>query len=373
MKLYLGKEHCTEKVALDFLAVRDEIREASKPLEQFGYSGDRVRIVGAEGPAQRLVGYISYAYLGYDTDRYKVNQLARKFDKMDENERNVFFAALDMEIACNVFDAVRVADDLDRYELLPNITTDEKMGQFLVDTAQPTGNFFFPEEARPYLDYARIGAEQRETLRGTYTPYGFIKYRDAAPVQAPVEQSTIRLTLTVSQDKHTLDLPVSEEQLERTKRALGLYSFAQAGIGAVHFSDPRLAELVPLYAVNVEEANVLALWLQQFGQENGELEKFCSVLEAEQPYNFSGALTIAMDIDDYELVPEYMDEYGKQVLRRAGATEELLGIIDGYMDFAQLGEDSVEQDGVRGTQFGSVRRISAPFLPQEPEQGQTMF
>lgn len=51
-------------------------------------------------------------------------------------------------------------------------------------------------------------------------------------------------------------------------------------------------------------------------QEDGELLKFCAVLEVEQPDTFTEAVSIAMDRDDYELVPEDMDEYGKQVLRR---------------------------------------------------------
>ena len=78
-----------------------------------------------------------------------------------------------------------------------------------------------------------------------------------------------------------------------------------------------------------------------------------------------------MDIDDYERVPEDMDEYGKQVLRRIGADDEIIDTIDGYMDFSQLGADSMVEDGVRRTEFGLVRRLSEPF-PPEQQIGQTM-
>lgn len=100
------------------------------------------------------------------------------------------------------------------------------------------------------------------------------------------------------------------------------------------------------------------------------MTKFCAVLEVEQPDTFAEALNIAIDRDDYELVPEDMDEYGKQVLRRIGADDEIIDTIDGYMDFAQLGTDSLAEDGVRQTGFGLVRRLSTPFPPQE--FGQTM-
>lgn len=106
-------------------------------------------------------------------------------------------------------------------------------------------------------------------------------------------------------------------------------------------------------------------------QEDGSLAKYCAVLEVEQPDTFSQALTIAMDSDDYELVLESVSEYGKQVLRRIGADDELLDTIDGYMDFALLGEDSMKEDGVRRTEFGLVRRLSLPY-PQQEELGPSM-
>lgn len=100
--------------------------------------------------------------------------------------------------------------------------------------------------------------------------------------------------------------------------------------------------------------------------------KYCAVLEVEQPSTFSEALNIVMDRDDYEIVPEDMDEYGKQVLRRAGADDEIIDTMDGYMDFARLGKDSLEEDGVRRTEFGLVRRLSTPF-PEQSEMGQQML
>ena len=146
--------------------------------------------------------------------------------------------------------------------------------------------------------------------------------------------------------------------------------FAQAEITAVKFSSPYLDELLPLDTVTVEEANTLALCLQEMEKEDGEQMKFCSVLEVEQPDTFTEAVRIARERDDYERVPEDMDEYGKQVLRRVGADDEVIDTIDGYMDFERLGMDSMEEDGVRRTEFGLIRRLSSPFPAQEA--GQTM-
>ena len=123
--------------------------------------------------------------------------------------------------------------------------------------------------------------------------------------------------------------------------------------------------------------------------------KFCTALEAEQPDTFIEVLNIAVNRDNYERVPEDMDEYGKQVLRRAGADDEVIDTIDGYTDFTRLGEDlwgprrnpaqrfrwgeepqrnegalaagqsegygACGDDGVRRTEFGLMRRLSSPF------------
>ena len=66
-------------------------------------------------------------------------------------------------------------------------------------------------------------------------------------------------------------------------------------------------------------------------------------------------------LDDYEHFSDDLEAYGKTVLRRIGADDELIDTIDGYMDFEKLGEDAMVDDGVRRTEFGLIRRCSSPF------------
>ena len=119
----------------------------------------------------------------------------------------------------------------------------------------------------------------------------------------------------------------------------------------------------------MEDANEMALCLQRL-KTDGEIMKYCAALEVEEPSTFAGAIDIAMDADDYELVSDNEHEYGREALRRIGADDELLDTIDGYTDFDRLGRAMMEEDGVRQTGFGLVRRLSKPF--SEPEIGQTM-
>lgn len=79
-----------------------------------------------------------------------------------------------------------------------------------------------------------------------------------------------------------------------------------------------------------------------------------------------------MYLDDYELVEDSEREYGREALRKAGADDEILDMLDGFTDFDALGRSEMEADGVRETSFGHVRRLSAPWPEQGPEMGQTM-
>lgn len=44
----------------------------------------------------------------------------------------------------------------------------------------------------------------------------------------------------------------------------------------------------------------------------------------EQPATLQEALRFSIELDDYERVPDDPEEYGKQVLERIGADEELI-------------------------------------------------
>ncbi len=151
--------------------------------------------------------------------------------------------------------------------------------------------------------------------------------------------------------------------MEAAKRALGVEDFAQAEIHGVEFAPDYQTAAIPQDCVTVEDANELALCLQRMSI--GEMRTYRAALDVEEPGTFTEALNIAMDIDDYELITDSEGEYGREYLRRIGADDELIDTIDGYTNFDQLGRDIMEEDGVRQTGFGLVRRLSKPFPPEQ--------
>lgn len=358
-----------EKAEVIFPTTLAKVQTEMRGLEEFGKSYGVVRIVSGEGPAQLLTGRVTVDDLNTEAGIQRLNRLAEVIDNMSDEKLKLLSGALALERAANLDDVLRVTDNLEQYELFPKIRTDEDLGHFLVDTSFITGKFSFPEKTRPYLDYAKIGAEQRGVLGGMYTSIGFIKRREETPVQAEAP-GTMTLTLATTERGDTLILPASAEQLNQAKSDLEIEDFSQAVIAGVDYKVPCLDQLIPMDCITVEDANELAHCLHRL-KTDGETMKYCAALEVEEPSIFTAALDLAIDIDNYELVSDSEREYGQEALRRLGADDELLDTIDGYTDFGQLGRAMMEEDGVRQTGYGLIRRLSKPF--PEPEIGQTMM
>lgn len=319
--------------------------------------------------------HLSHTILGNDSTLQKLNQLAEVIDNLNAAGLYHLSKSLNPEIQQSLNDVLRIAShvkpcSMNCYEVIPGVTTEQELGKWLVEHDRLEDKV--PETLRSYLDYRSIGIDYRNEHEGEFLTGGYTGIRTGAIGQVLEEQSALQLTLTTADWWYYLRLPASEEEMTQAKHDLEVEDFDQANIAAVKFSAPQLNSLIPPDGVTVEDANKLALCLKEMELEDGEEMKFCAVLEAEQPETFTEALNIAMNRDDYELVPENAEEYGKQVLRRIGADDEIINTIDGYMDFAQLGTDSLAEDGIHRTEFGLVRRLSMPF-PPEPEIGQAML
>ena len=352
----------------------DEINRQMEALRAAGQPGDGFFVSNVDSAVSVLGWHLQYTKLDGDYTFQKLNRLAEALDKMGATGCYHLSKALPTDYQLNLDGVLRAVvhvkpGSLKNYEIIPKVTSHRELGKWLVEHDRLDEKV--PEGLRPYLNYSSLGVDYYNAHEGTFLSTGYVGIRTGAMERVQEEQSVLHLTLATAESWYHLALPASEEKLEDAKRDLVVEDFAQAGVTSVKFSAPHLNSLIPLDTICVEDANALALCLKEMEQEDGGLTKFCAVLEVEQPGTFAEALKIAMDRDDYELVPEDMEEYGKQVLRRAGADDEIIGTIDGYMDFAQLGTDSLAEDGVRRTEFGLVRRLSEPFPPQEI--GQTMM
>ena len=370
IRLKLSNKSANEGVNLDLPATPAEVGEAFSWFERIGVDLSTVRIAGVNSPVPTLGQYILRADIHDPAQMKMLNELADSIGQMDDREWNIFAGALDVESINGLDDVVKLSKHLGDYIILPNVRTDTELGRILVDTGYKN----FPEAVQPYLDYRTIGAEYYAENGGAYGPGGYVR-RKSSLEQAPEHRDALitlhlltqRVAETMAEPYHLI-LPATDEELDQAKAQIGVDHFTEATIVKAEFGKPYLAELIPQDCICVEDANELALGIEEMTQRDGELLKFLAVLSVEQPETMTDALRFAIELDDYERITEGTYEYGQAVLRRHGADDELLEAMDGYMDFEKLGEDAMAEDGVRQTEFGLIRRCSTPF----PEETQSM-
>ena len=352
-------------IDLSLPAANDDVKRTLSTLRDGLEPNAPVRISGVCGNAYSLHGYIRQANLENGDDLQKLNQLAKLFDGIGVEQQEFFSGALDAESINGLDDVLRVASSLAQYEFIEGVTTDKELGGWLVEHG--LAGVDFPEQVRPYLDYAGIGAAYYSDHGGAYTAHGYVKRRETVQTQAVDDKPVFALTLASALGTYRLNLPASDNDLANARLTVG-------SLGGTIISDVQIGyswgHLLPLDSITPDDANTLAQYVRSMSET--ELRTFGAAMEAEEPTAFSDAVCIAEDIDNYELVDVTEGEYARNGLRMAGVEDEIFDLLDGFTDFERLGRSMMEEDGVQATSFGSIKRLSAPF-PQQPEMGQTLY
>ena len=316
--LNLARGDNYESVPLRLPTTPGEVDEVFAALDAASRYAGEVQIIGVDSGVPSLAKHLKGAGLT-DPDAFdKLNRLAEKIDGMDERQRDIFSGALDAESAGSLDDVLRVSDSLEAYTFVPNVRYDEELGRYVVVAGQLHGDRRFPEEAWPYLDFAKIGAEYFAGHGGAYTVSGYVMRREDGQQQVQESKPIFELYLLHGQIRYRLDLPAEELQLDMTKRRLGVEDFAQAAIYQTKCEMEPLAGLLPMDCVSVESANELARTIREMP--DGDLLKYLAVLSVEPPADFPGALRLALELDDYERITE--GSYGeKNPSNHTGGTE----------------------------------------------------
>ena len=338
--------------------------EAEKALALLENGGSHTVIRDVESNVPNLDYRLYDIHLEDQEQFQKLQRLAEYTQGLSPAKTATFSGALDAEQAENLDEILSVAGRLDEYVLLPMITSDQELGVYLVDQ----GIMQFPDRYRPYINYASVGAEYREQHHGAYSRGGYVQKSNTAAQETLDGVFRVRLESgNPAAPPVSIILPTTFEQLERTRYLIGADGIDVVKITQVECLSPYLDEYLPLHGMNLnlEKLDELAENIRSMDQEDGAFLKYLSILEAEQPKDFETAYRLSAEMDDYERVPYDPEEYGKQVLMRIGADEELIAALDGFANFDELGSFFMQEDGVRTTNFGLIRRLSEPFSHQE--------
>ena len=353
-----------EGVYLKLPASSEELNKAFAELDNIsGGSTARIRIIETLSNVYNLHGYIRNMDIEQPGALDRLGELAQKLQTMGRDDCLKYEGVLDANSVNGIDDVLRLANKLDDYTVLPDVSTGSALGKYLVE--HNVGNF--PESVRPYLDYQISGAEFYADHGGAYCRSGYAVRKDLLPaelIEPEQDRQSKWLMLLRLKTKSTatdLTLPATEKSMDSAKERLGIDEFAEAEIVVVDYTLPYLATMIPQDCITVEDANELALAIEDMQQTDGELLKYLSVLETAQPDTFTEAYHLALDLNDYERVTGDKEEYGRMVLERLGADEDILNEIDGFMDYESFGEAWMREDGVVKTEFGLVRRLSEPL------------
>ncbi len=200
MYLYLSHDVNSAAFRIHFPSTLGQVQHE---IAQMG-GASPVQIVGTSSYADRLGNYIRFINLSKEANIEKLNQLAEQVDSMDERSERIFSGALNAESINGLDDVVRVASSLGQYEFIRDVTSDKELGGWLVEHG--LAGVDFPEQVRPYLDYAGIGAEYYAAHGGAYTAHGYVKRREMGQTQAAENKSRLTLELVVRYNRCCLDL-----------------------------------------------------------------------------------------------------------------------------------------------------------------------
>ena len=260
---------------------------------------------------------------------------------------------------------------------------------YLLASREPLWKTAVPALASGYIDFPCISCRglavrdypifysakrlYREKHGGAYSSGNYVQKKTPELLEKETFDGVFRIWLEnpcpvrVQSETAQITLPATFEQLESARQLLGVDSLNMAKLVRAEALRPYLGEYLPLQGMDLrlEQLDELAENIRIMDQEDGALLKYLSVLEAERPETLQEALRFSIELDDYERVPDDPEEYGKQVLEQFGADEELISTLDGFTDFEALGNFYMQEDGVRRTDFGLVKRLSEPFASQE--------
>lgn len=159
--LTLSRGKGKETVRLQLPASPAEIGEAFASLDRISRDTTATAILDVSGNVPVLYRCL-YDVDVEDSEQFqKLQKLAERTEALSPTKAAIFSGALDAEHIWNLDGSLTVADRLDEYMLVNNVSSDSELGIYLVNK----GITPFPDRFKPYINYARVGAEYAEALR----------------------------------------------------------------------------------------------------------------------------------------------------------------------------------------------------------------
>lgn len=101
-----------------------------------------------------------------------LNELAAKIEELTDYDCEKLSAILEWEAHTSVVDIIEIIDNLNSYDLLTEVDSDEALGEYFAIECQMFSAV--PENLLYYIDYEKYGRDLRLSLDCCYTSFGAI-------------------------------------------------------------------------------------------------------------------------------------------------------------------------------------------------------
>lgn len=166
----LGKyvEGYIDSATLVFPTTPEVVQNCLKRIGVDGKRYDEIIIMNYESTVDGLTDHLpEYAHID------ELNYLASLLNELNSGEREQFEAAVaDGVYTGELKDLINLAQNLDCYDLLPDVHDEEELGRFYVDELQ---SLDVPDNVQPYFDYEAYGRDTAINENGSFTAQGYIR------------------------------------------------------------------------------------------------------------------------------------------------------------------------------------------------------
>lgn len=102
----------------------------------------------------------------------ELNELASKLDELPDYEIDKLGAILECECSMTVAEILAIIDDLDSFDLIPDVEDDSALGEYYAEV----GYIFhgIPDHIQRYFDYEAYGRDIRLESNCCFTSYGVV-------------------------------------------------------------------------------------------------------------------------------------------------------------------------------------------------------
>ncbi len=109
--------------------------------------------------------------IGEYSSLVELNKLAERLEDLCQSDADKLEAVLEYTSCRGVTELLELIDELDSFELLPNVDDDEDLGYYYADECCCID---IPEHIRTYFDYEAYGRDIRLESSLIYTSYGCV-------------------------------------------------------------------------------------------------------------------------------------------------------------------------------------------------------